>query len=193
LTDGRGLVIGMESEVFRVVVVVWIAEGVWHAAVDGADAIAPPDAQIVLVHVIPDMVDEVVHGAFAGLLGRHRSVPAVIDDTEIAAQHDLLRSAGDRLGRPARWEGRRGRVEREVVAACAGADLLVLSRDGDRSRLGPHSLGPASRFVVDHAPCAVLLTWPGSVPTLSTIPPPPDHSPPGPPTQPPIPPSPARP
>ena len=38
-------------------------------------------------------------------------------------------------------------------------DLLVLARDGDHSRLGPHSLGPAARFVVDHAPCRVLLVW----------------------------------
>jgi hypothetical protein len=38
-------------------------------------------------------------------------------------------------------------------------DLLVLARDGDRSRPGPHSLGPAARFAVDHAPCRVLLVW----------------------------------
>ncbi|MFD5466969.1 hypothetical protein ACFWIQ_29700 [Kitasatospora sp. NPDC127059] len=31
---------------------------------------------------------------------------------------------------------------------------------GDPAHPGPHSLGPATRFVVDHAPCAVLLVWP---------------------------------
>jgi len=41
-------------------------------------------------------------------------------------------------------------------------DLLVLARDGDRSRAGPASLGPGARFVVDHAPCQVLLVWPGA-------------------------------
>ncbi|MGF1424961.1 hypothetical protein [Kitasatospora sp. LaBMicrA B282] len=39
--------------------------------------------------------------------------------------------------------------------------LLILARDGDRAHHpGPHSLGPAGRFVVDHAPCPVLLVWP---------------------------------
>jgi nucleotide-binding universal stress UspA family protein len=59
------------------------------------------------------------------------------------------------------------------VAAADGADLLVLARDGDRSRLGPHSLGPQARFVVDHAPCQVLLVWPDTPPPASTVPPPP--------------------
>ena len=59
---------------------------------------------------------------------------------------------------------RRGRLEREVVAAAEGADLLMVARDGDDARLGPKSLGPASRFVVDHAPCPVLLVWPREAP-----------------------------
>jgi hypothetical protein len=70
-----------------------------------------------------------------------------------------------------------------VVAAAEGADLLVLARDGDRSRLGPRSLGPATRFVVDHSPCPVLLVWPERAPGVGTIPPPPPpgHQPPPPP------------
>lgn len=64
-------------------------------------------------------------------------------------------------------------MEREVVAACTGAGLLVLARDGDHTRLGPRSLGPATRFVVDHAPCRVLLVWPDEPPDLATLPPPP--------------------
>ncbi|MFD8804728.1 universal stress protein, partial [Streptomyces sp. NPDC059597] len=83
--------------------------------------------------------------------------------------------APPRLGRPCVREERSGRVEREVVAAAEGADLLVLARDGDRTRLGPHSLGPASRFTVDHAPCPVLLVWPDRAPSLRTLPPPPPH------------------
>ena len=46
---------------------------------------------------------------------------------------------------------------------------------GDRSRLGPHSLGPASRFVVDHAPCPLLLVWPEPAPGLTTMPGAPPH------------------
>ena len=145
------------------VVVVWVADGVWHAAVDAARTAAPPDADIVLVHVLPGDVEEVVHGAFAGLLGRHRSAPVTIDQSALDAS---------------------GRIEREVVAAADNANLLVVSRDGDRTRLGPHSLGPDTRFVVDHAPCAVLLVWPGEAPAVDSIPPPPARPPahpPGPP------------
>jgi hypothetical protein len=55
---------------------------------------------------------------------------------------------------------------------------LVLARDGDRSRLGPRSLGHATRFIVDHAPCPVLLVWPDQVPGIESIPPAPAHYPP---------------
>lgn len=88
-------------------------------------------------------------------------------------------------GRPARRAHRTGRVEREVIAAAASARLLVPARSGDLSALGPRSLGPHTRFVVDYAPCAVLLVWPAQAPTLSTIPPgpgpggPPPHAGPG--------------
>ena len=84
---------------------------------------------------------------------------------------------------PATLLARRGRVEREVVSAAEGMDILVLARDGDRQRLGPHSLGPATRFVIDHAPCRVLLIWPDVAPGLTTIsqPPPPGAPPPLPP------------
>ena len=70
-------------------------------------------------------------------------------------------------------ERRGGRVEREVVAAAADADMLVVVRDGDHTRLGPRSLAPPTRFVVDHAPCPVLLVWPDEAPSLAAIPPPP--------------------
>lgn len=165
-------------------VVVWVADGVWHAAIDAARTAAPPDADIVLVHVLPGDVEEVVHGAFAGLLGRHRSVPVTIDESALESEQDLLNAAQARLGRPARLSARSGRIDREVVDAAAAAELLVVSRDGDRTRLGPHSLGPHTRFVVDHAPCPVLLVWPGEAPTVDSIPPPPVHPPahpPGPP------------
>jgi len=49
----------------------------------------------------------------------------------------------------------------------------VLVRDGDRARLGPKSLGPPARFVVDHAPCRVQLVWVDAPPGVETIPPPP--------------------
>jgi nucleotide-binding universal stress UspA family protein len=114
------------------------------------------------------------HGALAGLLGRGRRGPeATIDALSAEAVAGLLDHAQQRLGRPATTEQRTGRVEREVVAATADAILLICARDGDRSRLGPRSLGPATRFVVDHVPCPVLLVWPGEAPDLESIPPPP--------------------
>jgi hypothetical protein len=38
--------------------------------------------------------------------------------------------------------------------------LLIVARDGDRSRLGPKSLGHHTRFVVDHAPCPCCSSGP---------------------------------
>ncbi|MFC8348251.1 universal stress protein [Streptomyces sp. NPDC057280] len=157
-------------------VVVWIVEGTWPACVDAARAHTAADAEIALLHVTPADVPGAAHGAFAGLLGRghrERDPGTRLERLAAASAQDLLQSAADRLGRPSTRTERTGRVEREVVAAAEGCDLLILARDGDRTHLGPHSLGPASRFVVDHAPCPVLLVWPEASPDLSTMPPPP--------------------
>jgi len=157
-------------------VVIWVVEGTWRSCISAARQLVPPDAEIVLLHVTGPDAHAVAHGAFAGMLGRghpERDPSALIDsDAEVAA-HELLAAAAAGLPGTATQVQRRGRVEREVVAAAEGAELLVLARDGERSRLGPKSLGPASRFVVDHAPCPVLLVWPEQPPGVETIPPPP--------------------
>ena len=163
-------------------VVVWVCDPGWPAAVDAAGDIAGPDADVELVHVMDD-TEEVVHGAFAGLFGRGQQVPATVERAAMTTAQELLDAAATRLAGSRQSQQqvgqkiRQGRVEREVVAAAEHADLLVLSRDGDGSRLGPRSLGPAGRFIVDHAPCPVLLVWPGRPPGAQTIPPPPDHPP----------------
>lgn len=156
-------------------VLVWIAEGTWQAGVDAARAHAGTD-DVVLLHVSDDDIAGVAHGAFTGLLGRgrlERDPGRHIEDLAATSGAELLRAAADRLGRPARLEERHGRVEREVVAAAEGAALLVVARDGDPTRLGPHSLRPHARFVVDHAPCPVLLVWPREPPPLAALPAPP--------------------
>ncbi|CAL9283937.1 universal stress protein [Streptomyces sp. SudanB182_2057] len=168
-------------------VIAWLVEGTWPACVDAVRAHAPRSAEVVLLHVSGPEVPAVAHGAFDGLLGRahrtgHRPAEGwerdpgdrleALGGTSAAA---LLDAAARRLDRPCAREERSGRAEREVVAAAEGAGLLVLARDGDRSRLGPKSLGPAVRFAVDHAPCPVLLVWPEPAPGLATIPPPPPH------------------
>ncbi|WP_197369990.1 universal stress protein [Streptomyces clavuligerus] len=158
-------------------VIAWIVEGTWPACVDAARAHAPEGARIVLLHITGgEAGGAAAHGAYAGLLGRgrpHHDPGTAVDRLASASAERLLARAAERLGRPCVRSERTGRVEREVVAAAEGAELLVLARDGDRARLGPRSLGPAARFVVDHAPCPVLLVWPELAPGTDTIPPPP--------------------
>ncbi len=159
-------------------VVVWVVEGTWEACVDAAAEYAPDDAEIVLLHVMSGDVEETARGAFTGLLGRGHADPDPADAVarlDEAAEVALLDAAADRIGREVSREHRHGRIEREVVAAADGAHLLVIARDGDRRRLGPKSLGPPTRFAVDHAPCPVLLVWPDAAPGIDSIPPPPPH------------------
>jgi nucleotide-binding universal stress UspA family protein len=145
-----------------VTVVVWLTEGTWEACVDAV----PVDADdILLVYVAPAFAD-------AELLGRGGHGSALALSAAEASDH-LLGEARRRMRRKSRTEVLSGRPEHAVVAACEGASLLVLARDGDHSRLGPASLAPPTRFVVDHAPCRVLLVWPDEPPDLATIPPPP--------------------
>ncbi|RFU36618.1 universal stress protein [Actinomadura logoneensis] len=157
-------------------VIVWIVEGTWPACVDAARAHASEGDDVVLLHVTGDEMPGAAHGAYAGLLGRarpDRDPGTRVEGMAVAAGERLLAEAAGRLGRPCARSERSGRVEREVVAAAEGADLLVLARDGDITHLGPRSLGPVSRFIVDHAPCPVLLVWPETTPSTSTLPPPP--------------------
>ena len=172
-------------------VVVWLAEGTWQAGVDAALRLVPPDADVALLHVVDPRWASGADAGQAGLLGRGRrggDVGEVVASAALAAQEALLDAAAARLGRAADRRRRSGPVEREVVAAVADADLLVAVRDGDHTRLGPRSLAPPTRFVVDHAPCPVLLVWPEDAPPLATIPPPPPPgSPPPPPAPPPAP------
>ncbi|AEW93873.1 MULTISPECIES: universal stress protein [Streptomycetaceae] len=146
-------------------VLVWVTEGTWPACVDAARARTRDDEELTLLYVADDEVTGAAGGAVAGLLGRGRPDPAArLAALEAGAAGELLDAAAARLGRPAARRIGHGRVEREVVRAAEGAALLVCARDGDRSRPGPHSLGPATRFVVDHAPCPVLLVWPPGPP-----------------------------
>src|SRR5689334_14865348 len=123
--------------------VVWITEGTWPACVDAARAWVPQGMDIVLVHVSGTEV-AAAQGALAGLFGRGRRGPDPGEQMaalSAEAAEDLLAEAAERLGRPASTEHRTGRVEREVVSAADGAALLICARDGEQSRLGPHSLG----------------------------------------------------
>jgi len=150
--------------------VVWISEDTWEGCVDRARALLPEDAEVTLLHVAPTDVEEFAAGGAARLLGRHPPPPPGPPLRAIAEEEAraLLEVALARFSRPAQTDARRGRIEREVLDACAGADLLILARDGE-PHLGPKSLGPRTRFAVDHAPCQVLLVWPEDPPSIDTI------------------------
>ena len=168
-------------------VLVWLTEATWPACVAAVRAHVPRDAHVTLLHVADDDVAGAARGAMLGLLGRSggaaaerssKPLPAPragIGELAAAAGRELLEAAAAEVGRDVSVSERHGRVERVVVAAAVEVDLLVLARDGDLRRLGPHSLAPTTRFVVDHAPCATLLVWPGAAPTVESIPPPPDR------------------
>ncbi len=108
-------------------VVVWITEGSWPACVDAARVRALDDEQPVLLHVSQDP-----------------AAPA-------ASAEALLDAAADRLGRGAEHRIRHGRPEDEVVREASGAELLVCARDNGTR------LAPSTRYIVEHAPCPVLL------------------------------------
>jgi nucleotide-binding universal stress UspA family protein len=137
--------------------VVWISESTWETCADEAAAYLPADAQVTLLHVAPSDVELVARRPH-GPLGRHPPPGPPLEAIADEAAQALLEAAAARFGRPAQTLARRGRVEQEVVAAVAESDRLILARDGER-RPGPKSLGPRTRFVVDHAPCRVLLVW----------------------------------
>jgi nucleotide-binding universal stress UspA family protein len=163
-------------------VLVWVGERTWQACIDAARRLPTVSTRITLIHVTAAAPPGAAHGAYLGLLGRRapsRDPGSRITEFALNAAADLLDAAALRLGRPCDRIGRQGRPEREVVTAAAAADLLIVARDGDQSRLGPKSLGKEARFVVDHAPCPVLLIWPNAAPTVATLPPvprPPDKA-----------------
>jgi nucleotide-binding universal stress UspA family protein len=155
-------------------VYIWVTEGTWRASVDAALNLAPAGAEFTLLHVTPAAVTDAAHGAYLGLFGRAGRDPGTkVAELAAASAADLLAAAADRLGSRCERLEIQGQAERAVVRAAAAADLLVMARDGDQSRLGPKSLGRAARFIVDHAACPVLLVWPESAPGVGTLPPPP--------------------
>jgi nucleotide-binding universal stress UspA family protein len=133
-------------------VVVWIGEVGWEACVDAVAGL--PATEITLLHVAAPVYPG------PSLLGRH-APRGRYEEIAGEAAEDLLDAAEERLGEVGATVHRvalPGRPEDIVTGACTGADVLVMARNGHRP--GPHSLEHANRFVVDHAPCTVILTWP---------------------------------
>lgn len=163
-------------------VLVWISEIGWEACVDAAKELDA--SEITLVHGPSAEALEASRGAMAGLLGRHRrpDLEERFAQASTEAAEALLDAAAQRLGRPAQRQVVTGdHPEQEIARAARDADLLVAARSG--RRLGPKSIRHPARFVVDHAPCPLLLVWPPGGPE-GDFPRPPEHdehhAPPGP-------------
>ena len=139
-------------------VLAWIEHATWPSVIAALTALTP--SEVTLIATLDEAqfaMAETGHRLF-GRAG-HPHLTAALTPAQ-----QLLDRAAEQWGRPCRTEVLTGRPERAVVEALARADLLVLARDGDRSALGPHSLRRHTRFVVDHAPCQVLLVWPEPAP-----------------------------
>ncbi|SRR5712691_1145251 len=83
---------------------------------------------------------------------------------EVLSAQDILEE-GNRFLIGAEKLRRAGRPEREIVTAAAEwhADVIVIcsrSPHGGVPPHGPKSVGHVARFVLDHAPCPVLLVRP---------------------------------
>jgi len=94
----------------------------------------------------------------------HHPITQEMQAVETAAAQEILRAAHAYVEK-AETLVRRGRPELEIVNAAAEwkADvILVCSRAeyGEPPHLGPRSVGHVARFVLDHAPCPVLLLRP---------------------------------
>ena len=84
-----------------------------------------------------------------------------MQQAEQAAAQDIL-NEGLRYLLNAETLQRQGRPEREIVNVAAEwqADLVIIcprAQYGDKPVIGPRSVGHVARFVLDHAPCPVLL------------------------------------
>ena len=87
-----------------------------------------------------------------------------MEQVEQAAAEEIL-TEGLRYLPNAETLKRQGRPEREIVNAAAEwqADLLIIcprAQYGGKPTIGPKSVGHVARFVLDHAPCPVLLIRP---------------------------------
>ena len=93
--------------------------------------------------------------------GPPRSREDEMEQAELAAAQDVL-SEGLRYIPNAETFRRQGRPEREIVNVAAEwqADLVIICPRGEyggKPTIGPKSVGHVARFVLDHAPCPVLL------------------------------------
>ena len=95
---------------------------------------------------------------------RHESVTEEMQAAERAAAKDILKVGLGYLPLAEKLL-RQGRPELEIVNAAAEwrADVILIcprAEYGEPPHIGPRSVGHVARFVLDHAPCPVLLLRP---------------------------------
>jgi nucleotide-binding universal stress UspA family protein len=124
--------------------------------------------ELCLVHVIDEgprhhlkhLHGPLRHGPLGGP-AREREMSAAEESGGHAALDDALEAA-KKAGVAAKSQLKRGNPEHEIVELAheIGASLILIRAREGASRHpdhGPGSVGHTARFVLDHAPCAVLL------------------------------------
>jgi nucleotide-binding universal stress UspA family protein len=96
--------------------------------------------------------------------GPPRSREDEMEQAELAAAQDVLNEGLLNIPNAETFR-RQGRPEREIVNVAAEwqADLVIICPRGEyggKPTIGPRSVGHVARFVLDHAPCPVLLVRP---------------------------------
>jgi nucleotide-binding universal stress UspA family protein len=122
-----------------------------------------------LLHVIDTGPRHTMQEYLYGPGGLHRSRPPgherPIDAAEQAAANAVIneaRAAAERAGFTVHSDVQQGRPEQVISRAAhlLGCQLIAIqSSEGmqGRPQIGPESVGHTARFVLDHAPCNVLL------------------------------------
>ena len=95
---------------------------------------------------------------------RHEPITEEMQAAERAVSEDILKTAVGDLPQ-AETLLRQGLPELEIVNAAAEwrADVILIcprAEYGEPPHIGPRSVGHVARFVLDHAPCPVLLLRP---------------------------------
>jgi hypothetical protein len=139
----------------------WITEGGWEACVDAIEALQA--TEVTLLHVATVEMPGPRGRRYDEVITRMQSLAG-------EAGQALLEDAKERLGRDADLIAESGVAETIVYDAAQEHDVLVVARDG--RHVGPHSIGHEQRWVIDHAPCTVVLAWPQGAPEDSEVPPP---------------------
>jgi nucleotide-binding universal stress UspA family protein len=133
------------------------------AILDAAAATLNPALAWIVLHVVDTRPLHEVDRALGGLPvhgpGRHRAedrlhrAAAEQDDAIHAEVEAWLRSHG----RDAEFVVAHGSPEKEILRLAETRGVALIALGSEHPGIGPHSLSPPVRFLIDHARCDVLL------------------------------------